>query len=544
MKSIFFRIYSGIIIGAILVGSVAYIALQHINKYRYENYLVETIGGTFSLMSAGVVRHEGPKRQEWINVIERLTGISLEVSTLDNLEDYTLYTLNKDDHLIYIQTDTTNQRARIALPIPGSDDQFVLSKLNDINQTVARMTALLILNELGRHPKNNRREVLGSLDQRFGYDLTLKSPNKMPLHKSQLRQLVRGDIVINLSDTSSSAPFINVYAKYGNSGLVLSLGPIMIFQWYPIEWVLLMASIALIILFICGYILVHPIEKKLNTLESGINNVGASLAASIEMGGSDAFSRMAASINSMVQRIKTLVEQQQQLTNDISHELRTPVARLLFRVENIILDTDLNESNNDIVGMKKDINNLNRMIDEILTSAKLEHPQQFKKHNFDITGAVSEVVCELTLQHPEINFRLQTDKPKIMLYAEEVMLLRAIENLLLNACRYCKEAVAISLFSDNDELKVHVEDDGLGIPEEERDSIFNPFIRLDKSRNRSLGGFGLGLSIVQKVASLHQGSVKAGTSLSLGGAMVSMNLPFFHKQEGMSSRCLPYESKT
>ncbi len=525
MKSIFFKIYSGIIIGIILVASFAYLSLEGINKLRYESYLVETIGGTFSLITAGVVRHEGPERKEWINVIERLTGINLEVGQLDNLQDYKPHILNDGGELIYIQADATNKRAKVALPIPGNDDNFVLSELTDISQTVTRMTALLILNELGRHPKIDREKVLTSLDESFGYDLKLESPDKTPLDQSQLRRLKQGDIVVNLNDTSSSAPHVKVYAKYGNSGFVLTLGPIMLFQWNPVMLLALIGSIASLILILFGYILVRPLERKLKALENSINNVGTSRSQPIEIVGNDAFAGMGASINSMMNRITTLVEQQRQLTNDISHELRTPVARMLFRIENIIDDTDLDESNGNIEGMKRDINNLNKMIDEILTCAKLDHPQQFKKRNFDIIGATAEIIKDLSPQHPDVNFSQTADEAKIVVYAEEVMLIRAIENLLINSCRYCKKAVSISFLTNSSGLDVYVEDDGLGIPEEYRDSIFHPFIRIDKSRNRALGGFGLGLSIVQKVAELHQGKVEAGVSRSLGGAMFSMNLP-------------------
>lgn len=525
MKSIFFKIYSGIILGTILVASLAYLSLEGINKFRYESYLVETIGGTFSLMTAGVVRHEGRERQEWIDVIERLTGIGLEVGRLDNLQDYKPYVLNEEGKLIYIQADATNKRAKVALPIPGDDDKFVLSELSDISQTVTRMTALLILNELGRHPKTDRAEVLASLDESFGYDLKLMSPDNIPLDQSQLRRLKQGDIVVNLNDTSSSEPFVKVYAKYGNSGLVLTLGPIMLFQWNPVMLLAAIGSIASIILIFYGYFLVRPLERKLKALENSINNVGTSRSKPIEIVGSDAFAGMGVSINAMMNRITTLVGQQRQLTSDISHELRTPVARMLFRIENIIEDTDLDESNGNIEGLKKDINNLNKMIDEILTCAKLDHPQQFKKRNFDIVGATAEIIRELSPQHPSITFTQHADTPKILVYAEEVMLIRAIENLLINSCRYCKQAVSISFLASSSGLNVHVEDDGLGIPEEYRDTIFDPFIRIDKSRNRALGGFGLGLSIVQKVAELHQGKVIAGVSGSLGGAMFSMNLP-------------------
>jgi two-component system sensor kinase ParS len=100
-----------------------------------------------------------------------------------------------------------------------------------------------------------------------------------------------------------------------------------------------------------------------------------------------------------------------------------------------------------------------------------------------------------------------------------------VSNLLVNALRYSRRQVRISVVLDHDLYRLVVEDDGEGIPENERATVFRAFTRLDTSRNRETGGFGLGLAIVARIAALHRGRVIAGASAQLGGAKLAMEWP-------------------
>lgn len=525
MKSIFYKLYSGLILILIVVALLGYGVLQYVNQSRYESYLVNNVGGTFSLMTAGIVRHEGEKRQKWIEVVERLTGIPLEVGQLKNPEDYTLHHLKKDNQALYITSDPAQQTARIALSLPGEDKHYVQAEIADINQTVTRMTALLILNELGRYPKQQRETMLQQLDQNFSYDLALASARDIHLDQSQLRQLARGDIVINLNNTLSNDPSLKVYARFGNSGMYLTVGPIKIFQWYPVSLVFLLVVTGALLVLATGYILIAPFEKKLKTLEQGINLAGTAKASPIQLTGHDGISSMAGSVNDMMLRIESLIKQQRQLTHDISHELRTPVARMMFRVEGMSMDC-LDTQQPYITGMKKDLGNLNHMIDEILTCARLDdNPQPLEKTEFDLQPLVNSMVHDLTVQHPDITFHNEISHDNVIMRGDDALLLRAIQNLLNNACRHCQNNILVAISFKEENITIRVEDDGPGIPKEERERIFDPFIRLDKSRNRALGGFGLGLPIVQKVTQLHGGKVYVSSSETLGGASFTVELP-------------------
>ena len=104
------------------------------------------------------------------------------------------------------------------------------------------------------------------------------------------------------------------------------------------------------------------------------------------------------------------------------------------------------------------------------------------------------------------------------------MLARALSNLLRNAQKYAASAIRVTARRDGTRVTISVEDDGPGIPREERERIFEPFYRLDRSRDRATGGFGLGLSIARKAVLLHGGALQVGDS-ALGGAQLTVVLP-------------------
>ena len=99
----------------------------------------------------------------------------------------------------------------------------------------------------------------------------------------------------------------------------------------------------------------------------------------------------------------------------------------------------------------------------------------------------------------------------------------AISNLLVNASHYATENIGCTVRCDGQTYQIDVEDDGKGIPDSERESIFKAFTRIDDSRNRETGGYGLGLAIVARIATLHGGGVTAGESNDLGGAMFTLS---------------------
>jgi len=214
----------------------------------------------------------------------------------------------------------------------------------------------------------------------------------------------------------------------------------------------------------------------------------------------------------------------------VSHELRTPVARLRFSLQ-MIEDAECDAERLPLLGgMDDDMQELNELIDEILTYAKLEHSTpELEFSMVDVDGVMERVLGEMAAAAKKNTITLEHIPESLpqkhrLVEGEERYLHRVIQNFVGNAIRYADSQVRMSFLIDGVSCKMVVEDDGAGIPEDEWDKVFAPFARLDTSRNRSSGGYGLGLSIVQRIVNWHHGKVSVGRS-SLGGAMFIMEWP-------------------
>ncbi len=229
---------------------------------------------------------------------------------------------------------------------------------------------------------------------------------------------------------------------------------------------------------------------------------------------------LAYSFDSMSSHIERLLKVQREMTNAISHELRTPIARLRFGLE--VMKDEVDESAAaTIEALEGDVEELNTLVDEVLTYGKLEAgSMELNFSDLSIYQLVDGILQHnhLLLQHLTVN--LNIDETCIV-SADEHHLSRALQNLILNASKYATSSITISFSHDEDRWQLDIEDDGPGIAFEDRDKVFIPFQRLDNSRTRASGGYGLGLAIVQRIAFWHGGAVLIDASES-GGAKFSL----------------------
>ena len=229
----------------------------------------------------------------------------------------------------------------------------------------------------------------------------------------------------------------------------------------------------------------------------------------------------------MSDHIQRLIESQRELMRAVSHELRTPVARIRFGMEMLADEDDYEYRQQQVEQIDKDIEALNTLIDEIMTYAKLE--QGTPSLDFEqiiLFEVLDQVLIETEALKTGKTLELQAPPLNLEVDAERRYLHRVVQNLVGNAVRYCDHHVLISGgLNDEGMAYICVEDDGPGIPEEERSRIFEAFSRLDNSRTRASGGYGLGLSIVSRIAYWFGGSVAIDDSPELGGARFTMVWP-------------------
>ena len=223
----------------------------------------------------------------------------------------------------------------------------------------------------------------------------------------------------------------------------------------------------------------------------------------------------------MAERISALVENQRSLTNAVSHELRTPLARLSFEVDMLGQEKFQARREQILHDMRTDIRELETMVDELLVYARLERPADdvVKQETVDVRDWLGEALAQVAHQADArgVHCHVRDGLPAHVQLHPRYMS-RALLNLVQNAVRYASARIEISLTScPTGGYELIVDDDGPGVAPVDRERIFEPFIRLDESRDRGTGGAGLGLAIVKRVAASHKGTIEVRES-PLGGA--------------------------
>jgi two-component system OmpR family sensor kinase len=255
---------------------------------------------------------------------------------------------------------------------------------------------------------------------------------------------------------------------------------------------------------------------------------GGRLDARVGLSGRSSIRQLSSHFDRMADRIGKLIHAQRDMVNAVSHELRTPLSRLEFGLDILQHHAQDPATENRILGLRKDVEELEALVAELLTLGMLEHDRQgvftetvaLPQFLRDTCGVTAEV-----LALGKLELSCSVDAQLTTVVTEARTLARAYSNLVRNAAQHARSVIRVRVeLAAPDAWTLVVEDDGAGIPEAERERVFESFYRLDQSRDRATGGYGLGLSIVKKIVARHGGSIRVGSS-ELGGAMFVMRFP-------------------
>lgn len=285
--------------------------------------------------------------------------------------------------------------------------------------------------------------------------------------------------------------------------------------------VLVMIVVSIGVLWVIVWFELIGLDKKRMHFETATRQIArgrGSLPQGVE-DSSGTLKELAYSFDSMSTHIQRLLKVQREMINAISHELRTPIARLRFGLE--VLKDDAEDTQvSSIDALELDVEELNTLVDEVLTYGKLEEGSlalNFEKTS--IGPLLHDIVDHNQSLLNNLDVQVEVGEQDIV-NADAHHLNRALQNLILNAAKYANSKIKITFSADEERWQVDIEDDGPGIPLEDRDKVFIPFQRLDNSRTRASGGYGLGLAIVQRIAFWHGGAVLVDES-DIGGAKFS-----------------------
>jgi signal transduction histidine kinase len=281
--------------------------------------------------------------------------------------------------------------------------------------------------------------------------------------------------------------------------------------------------IALAVLLCYG--LAHYLTAPLRRLRAAVDRLGrGDLTARAEETRHDELGDLAAAFNRMADHIQTLLAAERRLLFDISHELRSPLARLSVAVE--LARTD-ETSSPSLDRIQKEADRLNSLIRQMLEVTRTERePSRLKAERLRIDELVGSLVedCEIEAQARGCALDLVCSGP-VTLDGDTELLRRAIENVMRNAIRYAPENSRVEVTLENGAgwAKIRVRDYGPGVPEEALPRLFDPFYRVEQDRDRKSGGVGLGLSIARRAVELHKGKLRASNASP--GLLVEIDLP-------------------
>jgi two-component system, OmpR family, sensor histidine kinase CpxA len=230
------------------------------------------------------------------------------------------------------------------------------------------------------------------------------------------------------------------------------------------------------------------------------------------------------SFNTMAERISALLTNQQRLLRDISHELRSPLARAQLALGLAERQQTLEQ----VPRIKQELDRLDTMLDELLTFSKLDAGHYpLNKQQFDMTELVADIISvnQVEAQSRQQTITMQSPGP-LLVTADSHLLARAIENILRNAIKFSpvQSDIYCQLQQRAQQLVLTICDHGPGISADKLNAIFEPFYRISDSRNTQTGGTGLGLAIVAQIIRQHDGKVEASNRLPTG-LCVSLLLP-------------------
>jgi two-component system sensor kinase ParS len=390
------------------------------------------------------------------------------------------------------------------------------NQMQAYNREAVRGQAWSLVEHMRDQHGEAREQQLEALRPHYGLSLGLIEADQLKLTDEEKSELAQNLLVTRDNYTQ----FIS-NIDGGSQLLSIKLPPEpSLMPFYITAAYMMLAVLIGIVLFFW----VRPHWRDLEKLRLAAEHFGDNdLSVRIQLSKRSNIRDLAEHFNLMAARIEGLIANQRELTNAVSHELRTPIARLSFELDQLKQQPDASQSRELIADMYADLGELEEMVSELLTYASLERGATvIKRENIQATNWLDSVVGSVALEAEAAGVQLLIGECRLdTVRIEPRFMARAVINLLRNAIRYAEQKVEVTLVRTGDYYEVRVNDDGPGVPLEGREKIFEPFSRLDASRDRRTGGFGLGLALVRRVSQSHGGQVEVGES-PWGGASFRM----------------------
>tara|TARA_B100000929_G_scaffold185310_1_gene146734 strand:- start:797 stop:2416 length:1620 start_codon:yes stop_codon:yes gene_type:complete len=524
----FLRFYLLLGLALCVVFFIALGGRSFIEQVRREDYREQLAALPMSLMTQQLADVPMEEREVLLGEFSEQLGMQLALRSLSEAPLGYFERARIERGTVLVSEEPWQLRQR--LPTSSSGEQWMLEATFGSWSERQWQGSMVLLGEwLAEMPAEERLTALTRL-RPGSWPLSLLNALPDDLTTEQQFQLTLGGVITRLvSDKLSITLLYQLPNDADDAEQWLQAGPISRGDTLPLNLHLPLLVALMVVLSLIVYLIMRSIESRMARLELAATRIASGrLETRVKVESGDFLGRLGMAFNGMANQVQSLLRGQQEMIRAVSHELRTPVARIRFAVQMVEDMTDQPAIQRQLQGIDADIAELDELVDEILTYARLGgetvNGAELEMALVDCRAMAERVIDTLAPLHSGQQLTLVPGSD-IELLAEPRYLQRALQNLVGNACRYGKSQVVIRLWDEPHLVRIDVEDDGPGIPFEARADIFKPFARLDDSRARSSGGYGLGLSIVQKIMAGHGGSVTVDSSPALGGARFTLLIP-------------------
>ncbi|AWN73497.1 ATP-binding protein [Legionella anisa] len=400
------------------------------------------------------------------------------------------------------------------------------TSMNEIIQSSTYLMRALILNTLNTTPLSKWNEALDKLRLQYQIPLTLTSINSNHITYKTKNKLMNGEVDYDIP--TDEKPITTIYFKIPNSDKIIRVGPLNYpyfslqlskIQIYFVITITLLAVFAVAVLTWLFSRNSAKIHKLTQEYSQGHFNYDVNLNRFSTLRG------VYENVVAMGNKINLLMQSQQNMARFVAHEVRTPLYTIQLALDSLKkLKTQSSEEQEHIESIEEDIQELNRLIHTfLLYSQSTSHELKINREQLNLRQWLANLLKTHQSYEVNVSFNYQQSDNEFISF-DPKLLYHAVTNLISNALKHARKEILIRLEYQNESVIIHIEDDGPGVPEQDREKIVEPFTTLN-SGDTTGKHIGLGLSITKSILSLHDGMLAISDSKILKGASFSLIFP-------------------